>query len=385
MKILSIETSCDETGAAVLEKDGSEIRVLSNIVASSIMLHRETGGIIPESAAREQIKFILPVITRALLESENQKTKSTFDDFRVANQILKKDIDAIAVTYGPGLVGSLLVGVETAKTLSYALNKPLVPINHLLAHIFANFIGRTSLLNAYEQNPKLSALFPFIGLIVSGGHTDLLYFESIHKFKWLGGTLDDAAGECFDKCARLLGYSYPGGPKISKLAEKGSLNNIILPKLMKGDNLDFSFSGLKTAFMNIVKKEFKTSNKPNERGYSWTHANIDELPKGKKQFLYNLCASLENTIVEVLVRKTLKAAEQYNCKTILLGGGVSANKTLRKELKLSDKRLKLSANVFFPEKKYATDNAAMIGTYALINYKPADWRQINAEPELYFD
>lgn len=353
MKILAIESSCDETSAAVVESQDEKIIVHSNVTATSLPTHAKTGGIIPENAAREQVKFIIPVIKEALGKTSLQ------------------DIDSIAVTYGPGLIGSLLVGVETAKTLAFTFQKPLIPVNHLLAHIFANFI----------DNPSIPQ-FPFIGLIVSGGHTDLLYFESVEKYKWLGGTLDDAAGECFDKCARLLGYDYPGGPKISQLAEKGNAKNAPLPKVMLSNNFDFSFSGLKAAFMRVVQKEFETSDKPNEKGYSWIHTNIKKLPEQKQQLLYDLCASLEQTIVEVLVRKTLKAAEEYNAPTILLGGGVSANQTLRKQLGVACQRQGIK--MFSPEKQYCTDNAAMIGAYALLNPEEKSWKKVFANPELYF-
>src|SRR3989338_1513354 len=190
MIILGIETTCDETGAAVLEQKKDKIIILSNVVASSASLQAKYGGIIPEQAAREQIKSIIPVIETALN----------------ASRLTLNDINAIAVAYGPGLIGSLLVGVETAKTLAYVWNKPLIPVNHLIGHFYANFIGGT---------PR----FPCLGLLVSGGHTDLVLFKSHGKYIYLGGTRDDAAGECFDKCARLLGLPYPGGPEISKLAQ----------------------------------------------------------------------------------------------------------------------------------------------------------------------
>lgn len=364
MRILAIESSCDETSAAVVEQRDSKIIVHSNITATSIAIHAQTGGIIPENAAREQVKYIIPVIIEALKLSVHGSRLT-------ANEILEKNIDAIAVTYGPGLIGSLLVGVETAKTLSFTLQKPIIPVHHLLAHIFANFINN-------------NVSFPFIGLVVSGAHTDLLYFKSATNYQWLGGTKDDAAGECFDKCARLLGFDYPGGPKISKLAEKGTFKKELLPKIMKGNDLDFSFSGLKTAFMNVVKAEFEVSNTPNGQGYSWIHANIETLPQEKQQLLYNLCASLEQTIVEVLVRKTLHAAKSYGVQTILLGGGVSANKTLVRQFQLEVRGQRLEIDIFSPEKIYCTDNAAMIGAYALLNPKEKSWKSLHAQPDLYF-
>lgn len=361
MRILAIESSCDETSAAVVEQIDSTIVVHSNVTATSLLTHAKTGGIIPENAAREQVKYIMPVITKALTDSKN-----TSESWNRARKILESDIDAIAVTYGPGLIGSLLVGVETAKTLSYVFKKPLIPVNHLLAHLFANFIATP-------------VSFPFIGLIVSGAHTDLLYFKSVTDYKWLGGTRDDAAGECFDKCARLLGFDYPGGPKISQLAEKGNAKNIKLPKLMTEDSFDFSFSGLKTAFMNIVRREFEISKTPTKEGYSWIHANIQNLPDNKQQLLYDLCAALEQTIIEVLVRKTLKASEEYNCLTIMLGGGVSANTKLIETLKKNT-----DLTVVSPEKIYCTDNGAMVGAYAALNPKEVSFKKVLANPNLYF-
>src|SRR3990167_9762620 len=240
MIILGIETSCDETAAAILQKDKDRIIILSNVVASSASLQAKYGGIIPEQAAREQIKAIIPVIEKTI---ENSKLKI-------------ENLDAIAVTYGPGLIGSLLVGVETSKTLAKIWNKPLIPVNHLLGHFYANWID--------VAPPK----FPYLGLLVSGGHTDLVLFTDHGKYKYLGGTRDDAAGECFDKCARLLGLPYPGGPEISKLAQKGK-DTYQLPRPMINDGWDFSFSGLKTAVANLintpeVKKSDYTSGRSEE-------------------------------------------------------------------------------------------------------------------------
>lgn len=386
MKILAIESSCDETSASVVELLDNHITVHSNITATSLAIHAKTGGIIPENAAREQIKYIMPVITSALISSHRGGTKLQGPQtWREAKEILEKDIDALAVTYGPGLIGSLLVGVETVKTLSYALQKPVIPVNHLLAHLYANFITTTnhSQLTTNKNGVRGEKLevpsYPFIGLIVSGAHTDLLYFKSITEYEWLGGTRDDAAGECFDKCARLLGYDYPGGPKISELAQKGNAKNIQLPKLMKDNNFDFSFSGLKTAFMNVVRKEFEVKKTASKEGYSWIQANIHILPKEKQQIIFDLCAALEETIIEVIIRKTLKASIKYSCPTILLGGGVSANKRLTEEL-IAHKEL----TVHVPEREYCTDNAAMVGAYALLNPVEVPWKKVTANPNLYF-
>lgn len=374
MRILAIETSCDETGAAVLEKDEKGlIKVLSNVTATSSSLHAKTGGIIPENAAREQVKFMIPVIAAALLKSqekENNLTMKQFNNlflkgnslwidpelFKKANTILKNTIDAIAVTQGPGLIGSLLVGVETAKTLSFALNKPIVPVHHLLAHLYANFIE----LNAkpYPLSP-----FPFIGLIVSGGHTDILCFRSHSNYKWLGGTRDDAAGEAFDKIGRILGFAYPSGPEIEKRAKTvGETSIKFHSPLINSEDFDFSFSGLKTEAMRFIKDRHLT-----------------------KRLINEICRAVEDSITAVLIKKTIRSAKLYKISTILLGGGVSANEALRKELELRIMNQELGIKVFAPSKSFATDNAAMIGAYALLNYKPAPWNKVSAQPELYFD
>ncbi|MBI3955717.1 tRNA (adenosine(37)-N6)-threonylcarbamoyltransferase complex transferase subunit TsaD, partial [Candidatus Gottesmanbacteria bacterium] len=251
MKILAIETSCDETAAAVVEDLPAgrqvELKILSNIVASSTAMHEKYGGIVPEVAAREQLKCIIPVITEAL---------SGLD--------LHKDIDAIAVTVGPGLIGSLLVGVETAKTLAFVTDKPIIPVNHVIAHMYANFVrDESSVVSRQSSDLKMNRLkaedgrliaFPAISLVVSGGHTELYLMKSVKELQWLGGTLDDAAGECFDKTARLLGFGHGGGLAIEKAASKKSDGKIKLPRPMMDESFNFSFSGLKTAVMREWKK-----------------------------------------------------------------------------------------------------------------------------------
>lgn len=317
MTILGIETSCDETAAAIVE-DGTKI--ISNVVASSAAMHAKYGGIIPDQAAREQVKSILPVIQEALV------TK----------------IDAIAVTIGPGLIGSLLVGVETAKTLAYAWNKPIVPINHLVGHIYGNWLE--------TEPPK----FPALVLLVSGGHTELILMENHGKYKLLGSTRDDAAGECFDKCARILNLGYPGGPAIEKnaksftrspLAQQGE-TFLKLPRPMINDkNFDFSFSGLKTAVLN------RKHENPNHLAYE-----------------------LQEAISDVLISKTLAAAKKFTPKSILLCGGVAANKRLREKIPQAST----------PDFKFCTDSAAYIASAAFFNYNPVPWQKINADPSLNF-
>ncbi len=351
MKILAIESSCDETSAAVVEKIDSQIIVHSNITATSLAMHSKTGGIIPENAAREQVKYIIPIIIESLLASEGTTPGTNEkENYTSAQNILKHKIDAIAVTYGPGLIGSLLVGVETAKTLSYVFNKPLIPVNHLLAHLFANFIS----------NPNIK--FPFIGLIVSGGHTDLIYFESVKKFKWLGGTRDDAAGEALDKIGRLLGLNYPAGPEIEKRAKNGTQTVIKFKSpIINEETFDFSFSGLKAEVMRFAQDKNLSENEKNE-----------------------VCFAVQKAVIDVLIKKALAASEKYNCPTILLGGGVSANNTLKETIKSEISNQKLAVKVFSPEKTYCTDNAAMIGAYAVLNPVEILWQNVSANPNLYF-
>lgn len=352
MRILAIESSCDETSASVVEKDGNGISVLSNITATSLAIHAATGGIIPENAAREQVKYILPVVIESLVENKNLKSRIKKDKWEMAKQILKTEIDAISVTYGPGLIGSLLVGVETAKTLSYAFEKPIIPVNHLLAHIYANYINRK----------KDDINFPFIGLIVSGGHTDLLLFKSSNDFEWLGGTRDDAAGEALDKTGRLLDLTYPAGPEIEKRASLVGKTDIKFKSpLLYEETFDFSFSGLKAEVARYVK----------------AHQIVDTNLKNE------ICYAIQKAIIDVLVKKTIQASEKYDAKMILVGGGVSANQEFKK--RLGEASMELGISTLFPELKYATDNAAMIGAYALMNVEEKSWKEVKADPELYFD
>lgn len=376
MRILAIESSCDETSAAVVEKNNDKITVLSGITATSLAIHAKTGGIIPENAAREQVKYIMPVIEKALRLSLPAGKAGVHGLQFTARDILENDIDAIAVTYGPGLIGSLLVGVETIKTLAYVFNKPVIPVNHLLAHLFANFIeneaaGRKLLATNKARSQMLEASsFPFIGLIVSGGHTDLLYFKNIEEYEWLGGTKDDAAGEALDKTGRLLGLEYPAGAEIEQRAKLGSKTNIRFKSpIINEETFDFSFSGLKTEVMR----------------YAQDKLTVNREQTTNNDLVNEICFAVQKAVLDVLVKKTLTAAEKYNCKTILLGGGVSANQTLLEKFKLEASSQKLEANIFSPEKKYCTDNGAMIGAYALLNYKPKDYQDIHAEPDLYFD
>jgi N6-L-threonylcarbamoyladenine synthase len=321
---LGIESSCDETSVAVV-KNGREI--LSNIIDTQISIHEKYGGVVPEIASRNHIEAISRV-TKKALEEANVK----FDD-----------IDVITPTYGPGLVGALLVGLSYAKALSFAINKPLVGVNHIQGHIAANYI-------TYKELKP-----PFLCVMMSGGNTQLVYVKNYTEFEVLGKTRDDAIGEAFDKVARVVGLGYPGGPKIDKLAKEGNPNAIELPKT-HFDNLDFSFSGIKTAVINL-------------------HHKIPDVNKA------DLCASFEKTVTEIIIENTKKALKQINVNTVVLAGGVSANSFIREEfLKLQEKGIK----VYMPDLKLCTDNAAMIasaGYYNFINGERSEL-SLNAIPNL---
>jgi len=347
MRILGIETSCDETGAAIIENlPNGNLKIVSNVIASSADMHAKTGGVIPENAAREQIKSIIPVIQNVLSDLDDPKGRS---------------IDAVAVTVGPGLIGSLLVGVETAKTLSYLWQKPIIPVNHLIGHIYANWLPSHS-----DRSGGIPS-FPLLALVVSGGHTDLVFMKSHENIKYVGGTRDDAAGEAFDKTARLLGLPYPGGPNLSKLAEiyidknPNAKLNLFPRPMINEKNFDWSFSGLKTSVANFVKKN----------------------PDFDKE---KIAAETQEAIVDSLVIKSLKAIEKYNPKSFLLAGGVAANSRLRKKFQ-SGMPMRHSGKVprtalHIPVISLCTDNAAPIAATAFFVGKKTPWQKISANPEL---
>lgn len=342
MRILGIETSCDETSAGIVQKDttSTSLTLLSNIVASSLSLHAKTGGIIPEVAAREQVKYILPVISEAIEKALGTKMTEKVPE-----------IDAIAVTYGPGLIGSLLVGVETARMLSYIWKKPLFPINHMFGHIYANWI----------EHPDI--VFPALVLVVSGGHTDLLLLQSHTTYTFLGGTRDDAAGEAFDKVARLLGLPYPGGPEIERRAKLGDKKYIRFPRpLHDSKDYDFSFSGLKAAVSREVQKAEVLS----------------------ESFINDICACVMDAISDILVRKTLAAAEAYDVKTLLLSGGVAANKTISERFTSEIEKRNLMLQFSVPSKALCTDNGAMIAAAGIFIGEAAPLEIVRANPELYY-
>ncbi|MCK5539697.1 MAG: tRNA (adenosine(37)-N6)-threonylcarbamoyltransferase complex transferase subunit TsaD [Deltaproteobacteria bacterium] len=307
MTLLAIETSCDDTCAAVL---GAENRVLSSIVSSQVALHELYGGIVPELASRRHCENIRWVVEQALLKA----------------RIPMEEIEAVCVTKGPGLVGSLLVGVAYAKSLAYAREIALIGVNHVEGHLLSPLL----------TNPDLT--FPFIGLVVSGGHSSLYLARGWHDYELLGRTIDDAAGEAFDKVARMLDLGFPGGPVIEKRARAGDPSAIKLPRAWLGrESLDFSFSGLKTAVRTVLERQTETS----------------------EAFVSDLAASFQEAVTDVLVRKTLIAAERYEVKRVTLAGGVSCNGYLRQ--RMSDATRSQGVDFFLAPPEFCTDNAAMIG------------------------
>ncbi|MCR5572954.1 MAG: tRNA (adenosine(37)-N6)-threonylcarbamoyltransferase complex transferase subunit TsaD [Candidatus Saccharibacteria bacterium] len=340
MKILGIESSCDETAAAVV-KDGSQI--LSNVIVSQIDIHAAYGGVIPEVAARSHIEAVEPVIKQALSDAN----------------LSIKDIDAIAVTHTPGLVGSLLIGTLAARTIAVINNIPFYPTHHLKSHIYANW------LSGYQPD------FPLLAAVISGGHTQIIYMERHDDFEIIGTTRDDAIGECFDKIAKILGLPYPGGPSIAKAATNGDPTKYKLP-IPKVDNLDFSFSGLKTAVLRAVQKEL---NLP------ITTPSYELQKQLSEQQIADFAASFQATAVKILIQKLKKATKLFPAKSILLAGGVSANQFLRSELR---KAFAGTHQVFFPEPKLSTDNGAMVASAAYYSIQagenPTDPYELDISP-----
>ena len=311
--ILAFESSCDETSVSIIKNGHEEI---ATVVLSQMDIHALYGGVVPEIASRYHVESITLVIEECL-----KKANMTMDD-----------ITAIAVTYGPGLIGSLLVGMQAAKTLSYLYNKPLVPVHHIAGHIYAN--------NLVEPMK-----FPLMALVVSGGHTEIVLMKDDYEFKKIGGTLDDAVGEAYDKVARVLNLPYPGGPLIDKLSFEGE-DTYSLPTPLDDDSYNFSFSGLKSAVINMSHNEIQRGN-----------------PIRKA----DLACSFQNRVVDVLVKKTIKAMKEYNVYNLIVAGGVAANKGLRN--KLTEECAKEGYHLVFPVMKYCTDNAAMIGAAGYYAYK----------------
>ena len=330
INILGIESSCDETAASVV-RNGTD--VLSNVVSTQIAIHRKFGGVVPEIASRKHIEHVMPVIDKALKDAH----------------LSLGDIDAIAVTYGPGLVGALLVGLSAAKGLAFGTGKPLIGVNHLEGHVFANFLADK------ELKP------PFLALVVSGGHTSLLVVEDYNTFRPLGQTRDDAAGEAFDKIARFMGLPYPGGPEIEKLALGGNAQAIDFPRPLLPDSFDFSFSGLKSAVINYVHTE-------EQRGAELNRADV--------------AASFQQAIVDVLVTKCKEALKATGLKKIVLAGGVSANKRLQEALAEGAKAV--GAELVHPMPILCTDNAVMVAVRGYYQYLNHDFAELtlNADPNL---
>ena len=336
MLTLGLETSCDETSASIT--DGN--RVLSNIVSSSVHLHKKYGGVVPEIASRFHVEYIVEVLERSLVEAHKSL----------------KDIKLVAVTNGPGLVGALLTGISMAKAISYSLDRPLVGVNHILAHLYSSF------LNPADERPE----FPFLGLVVSGGHTALFHCEKIGGERLLGSTQDDAVGEAYDKVAKILGLGYPGGPVIDKLARRAEGDaGISFPKSYLGrDSLDFSFSGIKTAVLYYV-------NKVRAKGQVASSKVVNDI-----------CYAFQEAALDALVEKVIMAAERTKARRIVVGGGVAANSRLREKMRSlgADYAMK----IHFPELKYCMDNAAMIGYLGEALYRRGARSDLylSAEPNL---
>lgn len=313
MKILAIESSCDETSMSIIEDGHID---LGTVILSQIDIHKLYGGVVPEIASRSHVESITVVLEEVLT-----KAKTTMDE-----------IEAIAVTYGPGLIGSLLVGLIAAKTIAYIYDKSLIPVHHIAGHIYAN-----NLVKKME--------FPLIALVISGGHTELIYMKEDYSFEKIGGTLDDAVGECYDKVARVLGLAYPGGPSIDKLAKTG-IDTYKLPLPLNDDSYDFSFSGIKSAVINLVHNEEQRGN---------------EIRKA------DLACSFQNRVVEILTKKTIRALKKYHVKNLIVAGGVAANSAIRSSLE--QECIKNGFDLTIPPILYCTDNAAMIGAAGFYAYQ----------------
>ena len=317
--ILGIESSCDETSASIVKNGTEEI---ATVISSQIDIHKNYGGVVPEIASRHHVKNITIVLEECL-----EKANMTIDD-----------VDAIATTYGPGLIGSLLIGLEAAKTLSFIYNKPLIPVHHIAGHIYANSLVK-------------ELRFPLLAVVVSGGHTEIIEMKKHYSFEKLGGTLDDAIGECYDKVARVIGLEYPGGPKLDKLAKEGK-DTYKLPIPLQDDSYNFSFSGLKSSVINLAHNE-------EQRG--------EELRKS------DLAASFQKVAIESIVSKVKKAIEEKNIKNVIVAGGVAANNGLRE--KMQEMTEELGVELSIPPMKYCTDNGTMIaaaGYYAYLDGRRAD-------------
>jgi N6-L-threonylcarbamoyladenine synthase len=349
MIILGIESSCDET-AASLVKDGNEL--LSNVVFSSMDLHKAYGGVVPEIAARSHIESIIPVVDEAVSPVGWDK------------------IDAIAVTYGAGLGGSLLVGVMTARTLSITKKKPLYAINHVEAHVYANFLTETQL--AGYQLPTTQPEFPVLALIVSGGHSQLVLFRNHFDYTLLGQTRDDAIGEAFDKVAKVIGLPYPGGPSVAEAAKSGDSMRYKLPKSKLNQKYEFSFSGLKTAVLRLAQEEIGED-------FTFPSHQVSERLSGRQK--HDIAASFQRIAIETVVDKTVLAFEEFSPKSVVIAGGVAANQELRRQL-----TERIPIEIQYTDIKLCTDNGAMVATLgcfkAMLGQQTADPYSLQIEPNL---
>ena len=393
--ILGIETSCDETAISLLESDKKGgYKILSNVVSSQIKIHAPFGGVVPSLAKREHQKNLIPILETALSEakllqaqSAKRKTQNKNSKLKTLEEILSRDeillkkllpflkkypkpkIDLISVTFGPGLAPALWPGVNLARALSFYWNIPILPINHLEAHIIANWLMPVGE-NSKFKIPNSKHIFPAIALIISGGHTQLILMKKIGQYKLIGETRDDAVGECFDKTARLLGLPYPGGPAIAAEAIKFKTPNekrkIHLPRpMISSQDFDFSFSGLKTAVLYLVN-------------------DLNKKKISVKKLTPQICYEFQETVNDVLISKTVKAAKKYKAQSIILGGGVAANQSLINRFSQTIKKELPKTQFIFPERKFSTDNAAMIALTALFNLKKkkTSWKALEADANL---
>ena len=396
MRILAIETSCDETAIAIADFSGTKkkprIKILSNIVSSQVKLHAKFGGVVPNLAKREHQKNLVPILLQALKESrllesrimKQEARKNHNSKFLILNSILEREqellkifkkrvvhlsrppIDAIAVTYGPGLAPALWVGVNFSRALSYLWDIPIIPVNHMEGHLFSAFLQKSR-----KENFQFSIFnfqFPALALLVSGGHTELVLMKGYGKYNVIGETIDDASGEAFDKVARLLGLGYPGGPAISALAEQFKVSSlklkVKLPRpMLNSKDYNFSFSGLKTAVLYFLRD----------------HPELARSKMGKAA----VAKEFQDAVVDVLVAKTIRAAKEYKVKTILLGGGVAANKNLREELGVKIAKELPRVVCRMPETTLTGDNALMIALSAYFSGKKKAWNTVHADANLH--
>lgn len=389
MRILAIDTSCDDTCISLLKIEKSKLEILGEAVSSQVKIHKKYGGVFPFLAKREHQKNLLPVLKKVIKKAKFLKKEKSSPE--INQNFLKKflsrdpillnetklflenyknpNIDLIAVTQGPGLEPCLWTGINFAKTIAFYWQKPIIPINHLEGHIFA-ILPKIFPPSLNFKIKNIKKMFPALALIVSGGHTELILIKNIGKYQLLGETLDDAAGECLDKVAKMLKLSYPGGPLIEKLAKKGNPNAYKFPRPMIGSkDYNFSFSGLKTAILYSIKK-----------------LSPKKINLSKK----DIAASVQEAVIDTLIKKTIKAAKEKKPKTLIVGGGVSANQRLKLKFKKEIQKEKLKINLIFPPKEYSTDNAVMIAITAFLNkknkIKPTEKNllKIVAKPNLNF-